>query len=470
MSLSARSISACSLLLLIGLLTACATSDESLYQRPQLPEKDDWTLTTDESLSPAATIRPDWWAAFGDRQLDELIRTAIADSPDIAILAARIDAAGIGLASEEISNLPTLSLGTGTDLSRSPDGTTRSYSANLTGLNWEIDLWGKTRRSVQAQQAEFKASEADYRAGYLSLVAEVATNYFQLRQLDEQIETQQDGLAQNRRILGILQGQQREGLVPATRVMQQRAELRNLEKELLDLRRQRTITQNRLATLLGVPAGNLDVPPAALSRSVHQVTVPAGLPADLLSRRPDILAAEYRVLRAYELVGKARLAKLPTVSLTGSGGLASAALSGLLGNWTLGLGLAVNLPIFDPNLDLEIERTEIEQEIAEQDYRRTVIQAFEEVENALVNLASRREQVEALQQQIADLRSVNATVHARLRAGLVSQLEVFESERSLLSTEQTLLTLQHQMLQDTVTLYKALGGGWPADRVTLAER
>lgn len=458
------------LLILIGLLSACETTEQQPYQRPQLPEKGDWTLSTDAPLSPATTIRPDWWAAFGDRQLDELIRKAIADSPDIAILAARIDAAGIGLASEQISNLPTLGLGTGADLNRSPDGTTRSYSANLTGLNWEIDLWGRTRRGVQAQQAEFKASEADYRAGYLSLVAEVATNYFQLRQLDEQIETQEGGLGQNRRILGILQSQQREGLVPATRVMQQRAELRNLEKELLDLRRQRTVIENRLATLLGVPAGNLRVPPAPLSRSVHQVEVPAGLPADLLSRRPDILAAEYRVLRAYELVGKARLAKLPTISLTGSGGLASAALSGLLGNWTLGLGLAVNLPIFDPNLDLEIERTEIEQQIAEQDYRRTVILAFEEVENALVNLASRREQVEALKQQIADLRSVNATVQARLRAGLVSQLEVFESERSLLSAEQSLLALQHQLLQDTVTLYKALGGGWPAEQVALAER
>jgi NodT family efflux transporter outer membrane factor (OMF) lipoprotein len=456
--------------LIAFVVTACVAPDQQAYQHPQLPAKDDWTLTTGAPLSPAATIRPDWWAAFGDPRLDELIRKAIAGSPDIAILAARIDAAGIGLASEEISNLPTLGLGTGTDLGRTPDGTTRSYGTNLTGLNWEIDLWGKTRRSVQAQQAEFKASEADYRAGYLSLVAEVATNYFQLRQLDEQIETQEAGLDQNRRILSILQSQQREGLVAATRVMQQRAELRNLEKELLDLRRQRTLAENRLATLLGVPAGNLRVPPAPLSRSVHQVEVPAGLPADLLNRRPDILAAEYRVLRAHELVGKARLAKLPTIRLTGSGGLASAALSGLLGNWTLGLGLAVNMPIFDPNLDLEIERTGVEQQIAEQDYRRVVILAFEEVENSLVNLASRREQVEALERQLADLRSVNATVYARLRAGLVSQLEVFESERSLLSAEQSLLALQHQLLQDTVTLYKALGGGWAAEQVALAER
>lgn len=455
---------------LVGLLTACAASDQEPYQRPQLPDKDAWSLTTDEPPSPAATIRPDWWLAFGDPYLDGLIRDAIAGSPDLAILAARIDAAGIGLAQEQTSNLPTLGVATSSDFTLSPDGSTRNQGVNLTGLNWEIDLWGKTRRSIQAQQADYRASEADYRAGYLSLVAEVATAYFQIRQFDEQIERQQSGLKQNQRIMDILQRQQREGLVAATRVMQQRAELRNLEKERLDLRRQRAVTENRLATLLGVPAGNLRVPPAALSRTIHQVAVPAGLPADLLTRRPDILAAEYRVLRAYELVGKARLAKLPSISLTGSGGLASAALSGLLGNWTLGIGLAVNLPIFDPRLDLEIERTGIDQQIAEQEYRRTVVQAFEEVENALVNLASRREQVRTLQQQIADLRSVNAQVRARLRAGLVSQLEVFESERSLLAAEQALLALRHQMLQDTVTLYKALGGGWSGERVASAGR
>jgi outer membrane protein, multidrug efflux system len=451
----------------LTLLIGCAGPSDPGYQRPALPDKDDWSLTGAGQVSAADTIRPDWWTQFGDTYLDNLVSQAITGSQDIKILVARIDAAGIGLEQERVSTLPTLGLGTSTEFTMTPDTTARSHGVSLTGLNWELDLWGKARQGVRAQQAEYRASEADYRAGYLALIAEVASAYFQIRQFDEQIARQQAGLAKNQQILGMLQRQQREGLVANTRVLQQQAENRGLQRDLLDLQRQRTLMENRLATLLGIPAGNLRVPQAPLSRTVRPLAVPSGLPADLLERRPDILAAEYRVLRAYELVGKARLAKLPSISLTGQGGLASAALASLLSNWTLGIGLAVNLPIFDPSLDLEIQRTQVDQQIAEEEYRRTVIRAFEEVENALVNLANRLQQLEELEQQINDLRIVSNQVNAQLQAGLVSQLEVFEAERTLLSTEQTLLEIKHQRLQDTVTLYKALGGGWPRETVEL---
>jgi NodT family efflux transporter outer membrane factor (OMF) lipoprotein len=460
-------------LLLVGIwlvhLAGCAGTSDPGYQRPSLPQKEDWSLTGDGQISASNTIRPDWWTQFGDAYLDNLIRQAIAGSQDVKILAARIDAAGIGLEQERVSTQPKLGLTTSTDFTVSPDNRARAIGVNLSGLNWEIDLWGKARQGIRAQQAEYKASEADYRAGYLSLVSEVASAYFQIRQFDEQIARQQASLTKNQRILGILERQRQEGLVANTRVLQQQAENRGLQRDLLDLQRQRTLVENRLATLLGIPAGNLRVPQAPLSRTVQPLAVPAGLPADLLARRPDILAAEYRVLRAYELVGKARLAKLPSISLTGQGGLASAALATLLGNWTLGIGLAVNLPIFDPSLDLEIRRTQVDQQIAEETYRKTVIQAFEEVENALVNLANRKQQLDQLERQLNDLRIVSNQVNAQLEAGLVSQLEVFESERTLLSTEQTLLEIKHQRLQDTVTLYKAMGGGWPRETVDLAK-
>jgi NodT family efflux transporter outer membrane factor (OMF) lipoprotein len=459
-------------LLVVGVclvqLAGCANTNDSGYQSPSLPDKEGWSLTGGSPESAANAIRLDWWTQFGDAYLDGLVRQAIAGSQDVKILAARIDAAGIGLEQERVSTLPKVGLGASTDLAVTPNTTTRSYGVSLTGLNWEIDLWGKARKGIRAQQAEYKASEADYRAGYLSLVSEVASGYFQIRQFDEQIARQQSTLIKNQRILGILERQQREGLVPTTRVLQQQAENRGLQRDLLDLQRQRTLMENRLATLLGIPAGNLKVPQAPLSRTVQPLAVPAGLPADLLARRPDILAAEYRVLRAYELIGKARLAKLPSISLTGQGGLASAALATLLGNWTAGIGLVVNLPIFDPSLDLEIKRTQVDQQIAEEEYRRTVIRAFEEVENALVNLANRKQQLEELEKQLNDLRVVSNQVNAQLQAGLVSQLEVFESERTLLSSEQTLLEIKHQRLQDTVTLYKAMGGGWPRETVELA--
>lgn len=205
-----------------------------------------------------------------------------------------------------------------------------------------------------------------------------------------------------------------------------------------------------------------------MTGTLRPLTVPVGLPSDLLSRRPDLVAAEYRVLQAHELIGRAKLAKLPTIGLTGSGSLVSAALSGLLSGWSVGLAAAVSIPIFDPTLDLDIDDSNTQKTIAVETYRKTVITAFEEVENALTNLDSRRQQESVLEQRLRELQTVSAQVRAQVEAGLASQLDVFEAERSLLDTRQGLLVLRQQQLLDTVELYKALGGGWPVERVALA--
>jgi outer membrane protein TolC len=224
-----------------------------------------------------------------------------------------------------------------------------------------------------------------------------------------------------------------------------------------------------LATLLGIPAGELKVPVATLSNTVQLLDVPTGLPSDLLERRPDIIAAEYRVLEAHELIGRAKLAKLPRLSLTSTANrnIVSSALTSIVKTWTLGLGPAIVIPLFDPSLEAEVKVNEAKTQTVSEEYRRTVITAFEEVENTLVNLANRKTQKETLEKQLNTLRAVNDQVYAQLREGLVSQLEVFESERRLLETQQDLLQLQQQLLTDTVTLYKALGGGWPKEPVKL---
>jgi outer membrane protein TolC len=189
--------------------------------------------------------------------------------------------------------------------------------------------------------------------------------------------------------------------------------------------------------------------------------VPEGLPSQLLKRRPDVVAAEYRVLEAYNLVGQAKLAQLPSISMTGHGGTASFALSSLMKSFTFGLMPSINFPIFDPGVKARIKTSQAQSEVAEQTYRRTVIGAFEEVENALVNLDAHRRQRMELQEQSDRLTIVAAQVEAQLKEGLVTQLEVFEAERTLLAAQLALLAIHQQILADTVTLYKALGGGWP---------
>jgi outer membrane protein TolC len=199
---------------------------------------------------------------------------------------------------------------------------------------------------------------------------------------------------------------------------------------------------------------------------VRVPVVPAGLPADLLARRPDVVAAEYRVLEAHNLMGQARLAQLPTVSLTGQGGTASFALSDLFKAFTFGLMPTVNIPAFNPGIKAHAKTTEAQIKVAEEDYRRTVIAAYEEVEDSLVNLEAHQRQKEELQKQVDQLQLVSAQTAAQLEIGVVSQLDVFENERTLLAAQLALLASHQQVLSDSVTLYKALGGGW--DRVEVA--
>ena len=219
---------------------------------------------------------------------------------------------------------------------------------------------------------------------------------------------------------------------------------------------------------LGLPAGELKVPVGRLQDRVQIPGVPTGLPSQLLARRPDVIAAEFRVLAAHDLMGQAKLAQLPSISLTGRGGSSSFALGDLLKSFTFGLAPSINIPAFNPGIKAHAKTSEAQVKVAEQEYRRTVVAAFEDAENALVNLDAHRQQREQLQQQVNDLRQVAAGTTTQLAAGLISQLEVFENERSLLAAQQALLLSHQQVLADTVTLYKAIGGGWAAVEVANA--
>jgi NodT family efflux transporter outer membrane factor (OMF) lipoprotein len=452
------------------LLTACADVSMRPYQTPAVPAKTAWSNPATLPVSGAEMIVPDWWRGFGDPTLDQLVGRAVANNVDLAVLAARIGVADAQIGEARAGALPTLEAGAGASFEKTT-GQKFTKTFNLaTQSNWDIDVWGKVEKGVQAQKAEFSATEADWRAGYLTLVSDVSTTYFQILQFDEQIGQQQNALRKNKEILATYQAMEQNGLLPHTRVLQQSAEVNRLSTDLIELARLRALAGNALATLIGVPAGDFQVPAGSLQARVRVPEVPEGLPSQLLKRRPDIVAAEYRVLESYDLTGQAKLAQLPSISLTGRGGTSSFALSSLFKSFTFGLLPSINFPIFDPGVKARIKTSEAQARVAEQEYRRTVMGAFEEVENALVNLDAHKKQRSELQQQVEQLLLVATTTDAQRKEGVASQLEVFETERSLLSAQLALLANQQQVLSDTVTLYKVLGGGWPPLEVRNANR
>ncbi len=438
------------------------------YKSPDAPQKADWVGGTELADIAAAkkAIEPNWWHGFSDPYLNQLIDRAIDGDFNLKILALRLEQAGLGIEDAENLRKPTVNFQAGGSFQKqSGQASTESYTQS-TGLNWELDIWGKAKKAVNAKEAEYKASEADWRAAYLTLVSSVATRYFEILQFDEQIRNQAATLEHNEKLLRIYTAQLREGLVPESRLLSQRAEINTLQRDRLELERQRREAEFTLATLIGVPAGSVKVPGGRLTDKVKILDIPAGLPSELLKRRPDILSKEYRVLAAHNLLGEARLAQLPKISLTASAGSASNMLSSLLKTWTFGLAPSISIPIFDPSIKTNIKSKTVDMKVAEEEYRSTVVKAYEEVETALLNVSYRKQQKEELRKQIANLRVVRNVQYAQLEEGLVSQLEVFETDRSLLGAQQSLLTTHQQILADMVNLYKALGGGWPAEVVS----
>lgn len=451
------------------ILSGCIDVNVPDYKRPDTPAKTDWSSTARALVSPAATITPDWWTQFKDPYLDSLVAKAIAGNFDIRILAARVDVAGGQIAEARAGALPSADLGAGASFDKTTHQNLSKQYNVATQVNWDIDIWGAVDKGVKAQKAEYHASEADWRAGYLTLVSDVSTTYFQILQFDGQIQQQEKTLRTNQKILTIYDGMLKNGLIPKTQVLTQRAEINRMTKDLIDLHRSRDLANNALATLIGVPAGEFKVPEGQLQQRVQVPVVPEGLPSQLMARRPDVVAAEYRVLEAYDIVGQAKLAQLPTVSLTGRGGSASFALTDLLKTFTFSFMPSINIPLLDPGVRAHVKTTEAQTVVVEQQYRKVVMGAFEEVENSLVNLDAHTSQRKELQQEVAQLQIVATQIEAQLKEGVVSQLEVFETERTLLAAELALLENHQQILSDTVSLYKTLGGGWTAVDVKATE-
>jgi len=443
--------------------------------------------------------RAQWWKIFGDSQLDSCIAQALAGNQDLRVAAARIaEARGMDRlaasdfyphldfqgSAERMRTSNTEPIQKASLVGPSPfggsGGGASSGGGNLTlatqpltntynlfrapvDLNWELDLFGRVRRTHEAARSEEQSVEADYQNMSLSVSANVAVNYFMLRALDTELDVLGKTIDARREELRISGERLQAGLTSELDVERAKANLATNETDLHSLARTREEVVNALATLMGQPASLIHMPGHPLSPQASPPSVPAGLPGDLLERRPDVASAERQLAAANARIGVAKAAFFPVVRLTGAAGFESADL-GMLFSWESRIweiGPSVTFPILEGGrnkANLDIANARYDEAVGH--YRGQVLVAFQDVENALGDLRELSQQA-AAQKLATDAAGRTLQLSQQQYArGSVTYLEVLDAERSLLASQRACAQIAGQRLQATVQLIKALGGGW----------
>jgi multidrug efflux system outer membrane protein len=439
------------------------------YKRPAVSVPNSYRgLTPEEAETQAASIGDQkWWEIFQDEQLRFLIRTAVQQNYDVRIAASRMLAAQAQLGITRADQFPNVSAGAGISDNRSARSKFIPAFEGSTGhvdlsAAWELDFWGKYRRATEAARANLLASEWARQEVLSALVANVSSAYFQLRALDLELEISQRTLASRRESLRLTQSLADHGATSLLDVRQAEQLVFTAAAEIPALEQQIEQQENFISTLLGKnPA---DVPRGQkLTEQPQPPEVPPGLTSSLLERRPDIRQAEQQLVAANAQIGFARAAYFPQISLSGSGGFQSAALtnlfSGPAGTWNFGASLAQ--PIFTAGrLRSNVRLAEAQQQTAVLFYQQTIQGAFRSVSDALVAHRKTREfraQQELLFQSAQDAARLS---HMRYNGGVTGYLEVLTNETNSFSAELALVQARLNELLALVQLYEALGGGW----------
>ena len=419
----------------------------------------------------AALGEAQWWDVFRDEELQGLIRRALHTNYDVRIAATRILQARAQVTITRAAQFPTVSAGATVGRQRQPAQefgglTLPPFEFNTFQLDallsWELDFWGKFRRATEAARATLLGTEWAQRAVLISVVSTVAGGYFQLRELDLELEIARRTLASREESLRLTRIQEEGGVVSLLDVRQAEQLVFTAAETITDVERRIEQQENALSILLGLNPG--PIPRGlALTDQPQPPEVPAGLPSVLLERRPDIRQAEQALIAANAQIGVAKAAYFPTISLTGSGGVQSFALASLFtgpaGFWSLAGSLVQ--PIFTAGrIRANVRLTEAQAEELVNTYRRTVQQGFQEVSNALVGHRKAREFRERQAQLAASTEDAARLSDLRYRGGATSYLEVLTSQTNFFSAELGLAQARLNELLALVQLYSALGGGW----------
>jgi multidrug efflux system outer membrane protein len=446
------------------------------YNRPDIPTPPTWrNLPTAEAESLA---NAPWWDVFNDPQLQELVKIALQENKDLKIAVERVEEARARYGFTKADLWPRLDLSatagrlrfSEASLLHTPTGDVPSgqstetpiYAASA-DLNWEIDFFGRIRRATEAQRALYFSTEEARRSAVLTLVADVARAYLELRDFDRRLEVARRTITSRREYLTLAQDRFEGGITPEMDMRQAEAELRRVEVVALDLETLIALKENELSVLLGRNPG-----PVVRGKPVEEQTLPPaappGLPSELLDRRPDIREAEQRLAAATANIGQARALLFPRIALTGSFGFASTELDTLFDGPSKSWNIIGNLlqPLFNAGKNRRrVEITESQQRQALYDYERTILQAFRETEDALVAYRATGQQRLAQAERVRADRKVLELAEMRYRGGVAAYLEVLDAQRSLFGSELDEAATIGSHLASLVDLYKALGGGWP---------
>jgi len=457
-----------------ALLTGCTVGPN--YQRPAIPVPATFrspvgTPTTD----PMSLGDLKWFDVFKDQRLQELERTALAQNYDLRDAAARVEAASAQLGVTRSNQYPNV--GAGADISTvrlSRNGQTplpvsfvpsqnRTFGgATLNLLSFEVDIWGRLRRATEAARANLLSAEENRKAVMITLVSEVASDYFSLRELDYQLEISQRTLATRKDSLGLIQNRQAGGVATLLDLRQGEQLVYTASETIPALQQQIEQTENQISLLLGKNPGEV-LRGRSLTEQEMPPEVPAGLPSDLLERRPDIRAAEQNLIAANAEIGVAKTAYFPQISLSGFLGGQGTQLASLFAGpsaiWNF--TPQVTQPIFTARrLKSEVKLSQAVRDSALIQYEKAIQTAFTEVSNALI--AHQRVRESRVQQEllVAALQDRKNLAYIRYRGGVDTLLNALDSDRDLFQAELTLSQIRLNELDSVVELYKALGGGW----------
>jgi multidrug efflux system outer membrane protein len=449
---------------LLVLLAGCKVGPN--YKRPKVDTPSVYRADT-QAAQGISIAEEKWETVFQDPELQQLIRTSLAENYDVRIAASRILQAQAALGITRADQFPTITAGASAASQRVPEtivgpATNTSSSVASLSLFWELDFWGKFRRATEAARANLLATEWGQRAVITSLVSSVASAYYQLRELDLEMEISRQTLSTRQESLRLVKVRQQGGVTSMMDVRQSEQLVYFAAASIPDLERRIEQQENFISVLVGKNPGPI-TRGKPLGENAIPATVPVGLPSTLLERRPDIQQAEHLLVAANARIGVAKAAYFPQIALTGTGGYQSSSLANLFtvegGFWNAGAQLTQ--PIFEGGrIRSGVRLSEAQQQEAALFYKQTIQLAFREVSDSLVAYSKNqefRQQEELLTQAAEDATHLS---NARYTGGATSYLEVLDSDTRYFAAQ---LNLAQAVLNERlalVQLYSALGGGW----------
>jgi outer membrane protein, multidrug efflux system len=449
-------------------LAGCATAPAELPAPIAAPAQfkeagPNWTVA-----APAeAQDRGAWWKAFSDPVLDGLVERAAANNTSIQEAAARLAQARALVRNADADRAPQIGIGASASRGAGANTANGATPATLTtasaNLSYEIDLFGRLARASDAAALDARAREALLQSTRLLVQAEVAQTYLALRAIDTERALVRETVSAYQGTLRLTQRRHQAGDIAELDVVRVESELASTESEALALDRRRAELEHALAVLVGDAASNFNLGAGEWTTALPRI--PAGIPATVLARRPDVSAAQSSLLAAQARLGVARTAWFPNLSLTAAGGYASPELGDLF-KWSArawGVGALLSLPIFDGGRrEAGVQGAQAQLDVAAAGYRSQVLVAFKEVEDQLSALRLLQEQAQAQARAVTSAKRATVLSESRYRNGMDSQLELLDARRSELRNRRQELQVRAGQYQATVSLIRALGGGWEA--------